>query len=306
MTRKRKRSARKPSGNGKGQSSGSAVTSKLSTGKGGSGSRTASMRQSGNQGGSRARQSGLVVFGLHAARAALENPKRRVQRVMVTKRAEAKLEDALRVRAGICRKHGWDCAIVPSAPAELDAYLGDDAVHQGVALEVIALAEPDEHDIYERLAAGDAPLVMVLDQVTDPHNVGAIVRSCAVFGVDALVMTDRNSPPLGGVLAKAASGGLEHVPVLKVTNLARTLDDLKASGFVAVGLDGDAGQTLGEAMLADRPVALVMGAEEKGLRRLTRERCDQLARIPAYGPIRSLNVSNAAAVALSTLRRSFT
>jgi 23S rRNA (guanosine2251-2'-O)-methyltransferase len=174
--------------------------------------------------------------------------------------------------------------------------LGEDAVHQGLMLETEPLPEPDFKDLIA--TSGGRPLI-VLDQVTDPHNVGAILRSAAVFGAAGLVMTRRHSPPLNGVLAKSASGALELVPLALVPNLARALQDLKDVGFRLVGLDGAA-----EAALEDidwsRPTAIVMGAEGKGLRQSTTEACDLVARITTDGRIESLNVSNAAAIAMHT------
>jgi 23S rRNA (guanosine2251-2'-O)-methyltransferase len=185
------------------------------------------------------------------------------------------------------------------SPRDLDRLLGADTVHQGAMFETDPLPEPDWQDLAE--AAGGRPLI-VLDQVTDPHNVGAVLRSSAVFGASGLVMTRRHSPPLNGVLAKSASGALELVPVALVANLSRALDELKSTGFAVVGLDGGAEQAI-EDLDWSRPTALVMGAEGKGLRELTRKTCDTLVRISTDGPVASLNVSNAAAIALYAAMR---
>jgi 23S rRNA (guanosine2251-2'-O)-methyltransferase len=226
----------------------------------------------------------LRLYGLHAVEAALQNPKRGVLRLLMTENAEHRLASALAGRT-------------PErvSPRDLDRMLGPDTVHQGVLLETEPLPEPSLHDI---AAAADAqgPLV-VLDQVTDPHNVGAILRSCAVFGASGLVMTRRHSPPLDATLAKSASGGLELVPIALEQNLVRSITDMKGLGFTVIGLDDDAEHLLEEQPFDGR-VALVLGAEGKGLRELTRQSCDRLCRITTAGPIASLNVSNAAAVAL--------
>jgi 23S rRNA (guanosine2251-2'-O)-methyltransferase len=161
-------------------------------------------------------------------------------------------------------------------------------------LETDALPEPRWEDLAR--ASNGRPLI-VLDQVTDPHNVGAVLRSSAVFGASGLVMTRRHSPPLNGVLAKSASGALELVPVALVANLARALDELKSAGFTIVGLDGAAEQAI-EDLDWSSPTAVVMGSEGKGLRELTRKTCDKLVHISTDGPVASLNVSNAAAIAL--------
>ncbi|MGB4865617.1 MAG: 23S rRNA (guanosine(2251)-2'-O)-methyltransferase RlmB [Hyphomicrobium sp.] len=228
------------------------------------------------------------MFGLHAVEAALRNPARKVNRLVLTENAERRLVEAL---GAITHK------IEQTTPRDLDRILGADTVHQGAMLETEELPEPEFAALAEN-AAG-RPL-LVLDQVTDPHNVGAILRSAAVFGAAGLVMTRRHSPPLNGVLAKSASGALELVPVALVQNLSRALDELKDAGFTVIGLDGTADAVIEETDWISRPIALVMGAEGKGLRELTQKNCDVLARITTDGALASLNVSNAAAVALHT------
>ncbi|MEN6541764.1 23S rRNA (guanosine(2251)-2'-O)-methyltransferase RlmB [Parvibaculum sp.] len=232
------------------------------------------------------------LYGFHAVSAALHNPARRPQRLLLTRNAEAEL-------ASQGLSLGKDLPIQPEILGgdEIAALLPPGAVHQGIALKASALP-----DLTVDEACEGASRVVVLDQVTDPHNFGAILRSAAVFGAGALVTTDRNSPPLGGVLAKAASGGLEKVRIAKVTNLVRAIDELKDLGFEVIGLDGEGEVSLPEFKTGPK-VALVLGAEGAGLRRLTREHCDILARLPASGDMRSLNVSNAAAVALYELSR---
>jgi 23S rRNA (guanosine2251-2'-O)-methyltransferase len=204
---------------------------------------------------------------------------------MLTENAERRLAEAGAPVSG---------KIDRATPRDLDRLLGSDTVHQGAMLETEPLPEPE----WEELArtSGGRPLI-VLDQVTDPHNVGAILRSSAVFGASGLVMTRRHSPPLNGVLAKSASGALELIPVALVANLSRALEELKSAGFAIVGLDGTAEHPI-EDIDWSRPTALVMGSEGKGLRELTRKTCDSLARISTDGPVASLNVSNAAAIAL--------
>ncbi|MGL4397368.1 MAG: 23S rRNA (guanosine(2251)-2'-O)-methyltransferase RlmB [Hyphomicrobium sp.] len=229
----------------------------------------------------------LRLFGLHPVAAALANPQRVLKRLVVTDNAERRLREQLGT---------LPIATEPTTPRDLDRLLGADAVHQGAMLETEPLPEPDFDDLVAH--ANGRPLI-VLDQVTDPHNVGAILRSAAVFGAAGLVMTRRHSPPLSGVLAKSASGALELVPIALVANLSRALAELKDVGFTVIGLDGTANDFLEDADWS-APVALVMGAEGKGLRHLTAETCDRLARIATDGAIDSLNVSNAAAVALHT------
>jgi 23S rRNA (guanosine2251-2'-O)-methyltransferase len=227
------------------------------------------------------------IYGLHAAEAALANPKRRVRAIHATPNAAQRLE--LTAMPGRPPLH-------TVAPRDLDRMLGADSVHQGIMLEADPLPE------MELAALDNARLVVVLDQITDPHNVGAVLRSSAAFGVDALIMTARHSPPLAGALAKAASGGLEHVPVVLVANLARAMAEVGEMGFFRAGLDSGGGLAFEDLPGAER-LAIVLGAEDRGLRRLTAELCDAVAALSTAGPIRSLNVSNAAAIALHTAHR---
>ncbi len=226
-----------------------------------------------------------LIFGLHAVEAVLANPRRGIRSLLLTDNAERRLQAALA---------GRQVARERVLPRDLERRLGADAVHQGALVETEPLPEPELAELAS--GAGNRPL-LVLDQITDPHNVGAILRSAAVFGAGGLVMTRRHSPPLDGALAKAASGALEHVPVALVQNLARAIADLRALGVAVIGLDAGATESL-EEMTWPAGAALVLGAEGKGLRQLTRESCDRLARISTDGPLASLNVSNAAAIAL--------
>lgn len=227
---------------------------------------------------------GLVrLYGLHTVRAALDNPRRRIKKMFVTRNAQERLGVA-------------DLAALPFKaelvePREIDRLTGSDAVHQGALIE----AEPLKAKRLDAL--GDTRLVLVLDQVTDPHNVGAIMRSAVAFGAGALITTARHSAHESGVLAKSASGALEHIDQIEVKNLADALAQLHEAGFHTVGLDSEGPAEL-EKSLSGRKIALVLGAEGKGLRQKTRETVTVLARLDMPGPIRSLNVSNAAAVSL--------
>ena len=230
------------------------------------------------------------LFGLHAVRDALLNPKREKLRLVVTRNALDKLAEAV-AAAGIEPEM--------SEPRKFAAPLDPQSVHQGAALEVKPLNWGSVQDVC--LAAGEsAPRVVLLDRVTDPHNVGAVLRSAEVFGAQAVIAVQRHSTPETGALAKTASGALERQPYLRVRNLADAMVELKNMGFIVLGLDGEAEATIETALTdrKDRPVALVMGAEGPGLREKTKETCDQLVKIDFAGGFGSLNVSNAAAVAL--------
>ena len=233
------------------------------------------------------------LFGLHAVRDALLNPRRNRLRLVVTRNALDRLADAV-ATAGIAPEI--------SDPRRFAAPLDPESVHQGAALEVRPLDWGPLAGVVLRPGTG-APRLVLLDRVTDPHNVGAILRSAEVFGAQAVIGTERNSAPETGALAKAASGALERQPYLRLRNLADTMEELRAMGFVLLGLDGAATETIGTAArdCRDRPAAIVLGAEGPGLRERTRATCDRLVRIPAAGDFGSLNVSNAAAVALYAL-----
>ncbi|MDR6955857.1 23S rRNA (guanosine2251-2'-O)-methyltransferase [Ancylobacter sp. 3268] len=228
-----------------------------------------------------------ILYGWHSVSEALRNPQRRIRRLLATENAIRRLTDEkvpLKLEPKLVR------------PGEIDRLLEADAVHQGLFAEADPLPSPSLAE------AASSDLLLVLDQITDPHNVGAIVRSAAALKVGAIVTTARHSPAATGVLAKSASGGLEHVPFCFVPNLARALDELKDRGVLVVGLDSEGAADLADTKLR-APLALVLGAEGKGLRQLTRQTCDVLARIDLPGAIVSLNVSNAAVLALHMARR---
>lgn len=230
------------------------------------------------------------LFGLHAVAAALANPNRVVRRAVVTKNAYDKLASVLGGRE-------VEIADARRFPVALDP----GSVHQGAALEVEPLRWPSLSELCA--PRGEAPVVLLLDRVSDPHNVGAILRSAEVFGARAVVAPQRHAAPETGALAKAASGALERQPYVRVTNLATAMGALSEMGYRLIGLDGTAERSLSEALSAPGPLGLVLGAEGAGLRDLTRKSCHVLARIPAASDFASLNVSNAAAVALFAAQR---
>jgi len=234
------------------------------------------------------------LWGHHAVAAALKNPNRKFVRLVATEDAAAELAGLLGEAAPIDPQVMNRDSIAKLLPPG--------AVHQGVALLAKTLKPWQLEDVIAHLGQTERAVVVVLDQVTDPHNIGAILRSAAAFGAVAVVLPDRNAPEISGTLAKSASGAVEHVPLVRVVNLNRTLELLKKAGFWSVGLAGEAEQTLASHKLGGR-VALVLGSEGDGLRRLTREACDLMARLPTQGPVASLNVSNAAAIALYELVR---
>jgi 23S rRNA (guanosine2251-2'-O)-methyltransferase len=248
--------------------------------------------------GGRAPRPGLLLWGTHPVLAALANPERHLHRLLATAEA-AKAHAAELERVGRQRRLP---ALETVSRAELDQWLPPGAVHQGIALAADPLPALGVEDLAYEAKDRDSAVVMVLDQVTDPHNVGAILRSAAAFGALGVVMQDRNAPEETGTLAKSASGALEKLPLVKATNLVRAIDTLKEAGFWIAGLAGDAPRTLAEARLSGK-IALVMGSEGEGLRRLTREHCDYLVKLPQSDLVESLNVSNAAAVALYELVR---
>lgn len=234
-----------------------------------------------------------LIYGTHAVRAALANEKRQINALYATQNGANEISDAVQKR---------QIQPILKTGGELAHMLPPDAVHQGLVLDCTPLPALS----IDEVAASGKTLVL-LDQVSDPRNVGAILRAAAVFGAGAVIVTRRNSPPAGGSLAKTAVGALEVVPLIEVTNLARTLEDLHKAGYMSVGLD-EGGEMLIDAVSQDRPLAVVMGAEGPGLRRLTRETCDMLARLPvaeaAEGEaFATLNVATATAVTLYALSK---
>jgi 23S rRNA (guanosine2251-2'-O)-methyltransferase len=228
------------------------------------------------------------IWGRHAVESAMANPNRVILKFLVS--------------GGIKLENRWHFKPELVDRKEISALLPSDAVHQGFAL----LAEPLPHlhieDIIAQGGNKSNSTVIILDQVTDPQNVGAIIRSAAVFQADAVIIQDRNAPPINGTLAKASSGAIEAVPLVTVTNLSRALEKLKNSGYWCIGLDSEASESL-EMVKPSPRQAILLGAEGSGLRRLTREHCDRLCRIDSRGALHSLNVSNAAAIALFALTR---
>lgn len=231
----------------------------------------------------------VFLYGRNSVEAALANPDRECIRLFASDRAAGALDKALHERVAMLSMPG---------PEMFSGLIPTDAPHQGLVLEVRPLPGSAIEDM--RPLEGRKNIILMLDQVTDPQNVGACLRSAAAFGVRALITQDRNSPMESGALARASAGGLEVTPWLRVANLAQTLEGLREMGYWHVGLDGETRQTLKQVSLGDN-IVIVMGSEGKGLRPLVQKTCDMIAKIPMSGPIESLNVSNAAAIALYEL-----
>jgi 23S rRNA (guanosine2251-2'-O)-methyltransferase len=231
------------------------------------------------------------LYGIHAVQAALANPRRRLGRACLTPRAQETLGNLLN-----------RVTVETMDPGAIDRLLPPGAVHQGAAVEAWPLKSRDLDEILNE-TSDVRRVVLVLDQLSDPHNVGAILRTAAAFNVTAVVVQDRHAPPQSGALAKAASGALDLIPYVEVVNIARALDDLAKRGFWRIALAGDGDSSLAEAAPADGDIALVLGSEGGGIRRLVREHCEAAAFIPISSAMESLNVSNAAAIALYEMRR---
>ncbi len=244
-------------------------------------------RMQGGRGSGRASAGAVRLWGRHAVEAALKNPDRNHRKLWATREGIASLDGELPA----------DFPVEYAQPADLARLVARDAPHQGLVLDCDAL-----EDVFldEVLSSDPARPLVVLDQVTDPHNVGAIMRSAAAFNAAAIVTQDRHAPPESGTLAKSASGALEVVPWIRVVNLARALEEMAEAGYWRIGLDGEGKATLAEALPVG-PIALVLGAEGEGMRHNIMQHCDAIARLPMSGAVESLNVSNAAAIALYAL-----
>jgi 23S rRNA (guanosine2251-2'-O)-methyltransferase len=233
----------------------------------------------------------LWLYGTHAVKAALENPRRKVKRLLVTTRSAEEIGAKLLGRVRYETVDG----------DAIGRVLPPGAVHQGVALLCESLPRRDLADVLQ--PSERRRIVLVLDQISDPHNAGAILRTAAAFGVSAVVVQDRNSPPEAGALAKAASGALDLIPIVSVVNISRSLEELQKLGFWRIALAGDGESSLKDAIEGNGDIALVLGSEGSGIRRLVREHCDAAAYVPMDSAMESLNVSNAAAIAMYELRR---
>jgi 23S rRNA (guanosine2251-2'-O)-methyltransferase len=236
------------------------------------------------------------LYGMHPIALALQNPKRQASRLLWA--GDGDIPDKI---AALARGRGVKIEII--GKSGLAQILGKDGLHQNLALQIKPLPETDLADILEDAKGKSLAIIVILDQVTDPHNVGAVMRSAAAFGALAVVVQDKNSPDITGSLAKAASGAVDLIPLVRVTNIARAIQELQAQDFWCLGLDAAGEKTLANCGLTQGKVALVLGSEGDGMRRLVAEHCDLLVRLPIDRAIDSLNVSNAAAIALYEISR---
>jgi len=242
-----------------------------------------------------------ALFGYHAVSNAWLNPERQIRTLYLTEGAARNFEDVLRQSQQQNLKRPTPIII---GKDEIDRILPKGTIHQGLVLDTEDLPETFISDLIVRAEAQERSLILILDQITDPHNVGAILRSACAFGALGIVMQSRHAPDLDGVLAKTASGAAEHVPVAYETNLSRAIEELQQNGFFVYGLDERGEQTVTELAQSNRPekIALVLGAEGPGIRSLIKKHCDGLVKLPTFGALSSLNVSNAAAVSLYALQ----
>jgi 23S rRNA (guanosine2251-2'-O)-methyltransferase len=242
----------------------------------------------------------LLLWGKHAVTAALENSDRRIYEIFFTESSQYKIQNHIRSRLSVSEASNIKLNALSSK--DLNAILPDHSVHQGFAAIVGELDYGDLDFLINKTHSSKYSFVVVLDQVTDPHNLGAVIRSAVAFSVDAIVVHDRSTPRLDGALGKAASGALEHIPIIRTKNITRAIDKLKKSQFWCVGLSDDAHNDLSSLGVHTR-TAVVLGAEGEGLRRLTRESCDSLARLPTSVSFPTLNISNAASITFYEIRK---
>lgn len=233
----------------------------------------------------------LIIYGRHAVLSALKNPKRRIQKLLITAENRAEIE-----------KNAPNIPYIITDKKEFSRILGDDSVHQGFALFCSRLETYDIKDLISLSQDKEQCHILILDQVTDPQNIGAIIRSCAAFETLGLIMQDKNSPLESGAMDKAAAGTIEFVPISRVTNLNRAIEQLKEAGFWVLGMDGYAKTTIDKINKSGK-TAIVMGSEGKGMRRLVEENCDSSVKLPIAPNVESLNVSTAAAIALYELSK---
>ena len=242
----------------------------------------------------------LLLWGKHAVTAALQNPDRRIYELFFSESSQTKIQKLIRSRLSISEANKIKLNALSSK--EITALLPDHSVHQGFAAIVGELDYGDLDFLINKTRSSKYSFLVVLDQVTDPHNLGAVIRSAVAFSADAIIVHERSTPRLDGALGKAASGALEHIQIIRTKNIARAIDKLKKSEFWCIGLSDDAHNDLPSLSVPNR-TAVVLGAEGEGLRRLTRESCDSLARLPTSLNFPTLNISNAASITFYEIRK---